>query len=80
MNPKAKIITIYKPPVTSGRLEGTYFGNKDTWAPSISYKNKLQDIISQRTPAEKYKYELQQRGDAAKALERLGLNSQLFTT
>lgn len=64
---------IYRPPKTSGRLEGIYVQHNDRWRPSLSYKYTLHDIKHQFTPAENFRHELATRGKHIRMIQRLEL-------
>ncbi len=64
--------SIYRPPTTSGKLEGTYYLEPDdVWKPSLSYKHRLEDIRDQFTPAEYYRYTLETSGKQIRIIQRL---------
>jgi threonine synthase len=70
MRPQSKEFVIYRPPTSSGRLELSYSSNKkEEWRPSIKYSYKLDDIKSQLTPAENYRYQLTTYGKNIHAIE-----------
>ena len=76
--------TIYRPPKTTGRLEGTYYvAPENTWRPSISYNYTISDIRNQFTPAENYRNALQTSGKLIRLIQRLelrwGRNFKAFT-
>eukprot|EP01038_Epipyxis_sp_PR26KG_P008435 gene8435-11412_t len=63
---------IYRPNVSSGRLEGNYFNYEDNrWKPSLSYKYSLNEIQNQLTPAESYRLKLATSGKEIRAIQRL---------
>ena len=64
---------VYRPEPSTGRLEGTYFQNRDVWRPSLSYKHKLEDIRNQFTPAENFRHSLATRGKHIRLIQRLEL-------
>lgn len=66
-----KRFEVYRPPVSSGRLEGEHFRNQAVWAPTVSYKLSLEDIREQLTPAEAYRHVLATSGKEIRILRRL---------
>jgi hypothetical protein len=62
--------TIYRPKVSSGRLELPIYRRKE-WKPSLSYKHSLEDIRSQMTPSEHYRHRLVTSGKEIRMIQRL---------
>jgi hypothetical protein len=64
--------SIYRPPTTSGRLEGTYYQPpEEVWRPSLSYKYRLHDIQNQFTPAEYFRHTLVTEGKYIRIIQKL---------
>ena len=63
--------TVYRPQVSSGKLEGTYYNPSDVWKPSMSYKHKLDDIKNQFTPAEYFRHTLATSGKYIRLIQKL---------
>lgn len=62
---------VYRPPVSSGKLEGTYYNPPDIWKPSQSYKFTLEDIKNQFTPAEYFRHTLATSGKYIRLIQKL---------
>jgi hypothetical protein len=63
---------IYRPPKTTGRLEGDYYKDPETsWRPSLSYKHTIRDVRDQFTPAENFRHVLQTSGKQIRLIQRL---------
>lgn len=63
---------VYRPPVTSGRLEPTYIApNPSEWRPSVSYKHSLSDVKTQFTPSEFFRHRLKTAGKEIRAIQKL---------
>lgn len=66
-----KKFDIYRPSKPTGRLEGEFYQNQAVWAPSIFYKNSVEGIRDQMTPAQAYRHKLQTTGKEERILRRL---------
>lgn len=72
LNPPTEDFSIYRPPVSSGKLDGVHYTERDgIWRPSLSYKNTLKDVRRQFTPSEHYRYLLATSGADIRAIQRL---------
>jgi hypothetical protein len=71
LDPEQQFV-IYRPPVTSGRLEPIYKApTPNEWRPSVSYKHSLADIRNQYTPSEFFRHRLETVGKEIRLLQKL---------
>ncbi|KAJ1398878.1 hypothetical protein B484DRAFT_438315 [Ochromonadaceae sp. CCMP2298] len=62
---------VYRPPQSTGRLEGTYRVDTIGWRPSLSYHHGLEDVKKQFTPAEAFRHALATSGQHIRMIQRL---------
>jgi hypothetical protein len=73
---------IYRPPLSSQRIETMKAKAANFWSPSYSYQHSLKDVKNQMTPAEHFRYMLQTSGKEIRLIQRFELryarNVELF--
>ena len=71
IKPKIIEFEIYRPPPSTHKLERIYHDDPSTWKPSISYKETLDEVIAQKTPAQEYKFKLQNTRAETRVIQKL---------
>jgi hypothetical protein len=74
------LFKVYRPPQTTGRLEGTYRVDTTSWRPSLSYEHGLEDIKTQFTPAEAFRHALATSGQHIRMIQRLEIRMNRHNT